>query len=109
MEKKCIFCEIVNGNIPKDFEYQDESIVAFKDIHPVAPIHILLVPKKHIEEFYTLEDYTILQAVHTVAKKLIKKNDLTLRGYKIEVNGGGAQLVNHLHFHLIGPVRKPTV
>lgn len=109
MENKCIFCEIVKGNIPKEFEYEDDLVVAFKDIHPVAPVHILIVPKKHIEEFYTLSDVSVLRAVHTAAKRLIENNDLTARGYRIEANGGGAQLVNHLHFHLVGPVRKPTV
>lgn len=99
----CIFCKIANKEIPKDFEHEDKNLVVFADIHPVAPVHLLFVPKKHIEDFTSpVEDKTYL-AIIAAIKKMIEKNNLMGKGYKIIVNGGGAQIINHLHFHLIGP------
>ena len=103
----CIFCKIASHEMPTQIQYEDDDIIAFNDIHPLAPVHILVVPKQHIDEFYSLKDTKVLDSVHKAIKKLICDNQLLDKGYKVEVNGGGAQLVNHLHFHLMGPTSKP--
>lgn len=101
--KNCIFCEIIKGKIPKDFRFKDENIVAFDDIHPVAKVHILFVPKNHIAAFENLTDDNILSSVRNGIQKIVEQTDLVGKGYKIVLNGGGGQVINHLHFHLIGP------
>lgn len=104
----CIFCKIANHEAEAAIVYEDDNVIAFKDIHPVAPIHFLVAPKKHVEDFYHLAEMDLFAAIQKALTKLIDENDLMNRGYKIEVNGGGAQIVNHLHFHLIGPVSRPA-
>jgi len=105
----CVFCRIVAKEIPATIEYEDEDVVAFKDIHPLAPVHILVIPQEHIREFVSVtDDKTYVAIMHALAI-VIKEKGLDAKGYKIEVNGGGAQLVDHLHFHLLGPVGKPAV
>ncbi len=99
----CVFCKIVSGEIPKEFKYQDDDIVAFDDLHPVAPVHLLIIPKKHIVDFFQNDDDKIHVAISRAIRHLIAKTRLDTRGYRIEVNGGGAQDIDHLHFHLFGP------
>jgi len=99
----CIFCKIIKGEIPTEFLYQDEEVVAFRDIKPSAPVHILIVPKKHIEDFIISKEF-IYNKMLKVAKKLIKKYNLDKIGYRLVVNGGGAALVPHLHIHLLGRI-----
>lgn len=99
----CIFCKIAKKEIPKDFKYEDEDILAFEDINPIAPIHLVIIPKKHIEDFLEFNDEKIQLAIINAIKKLIEKTGLKTQGYRIVVNGGGAQDVFHLHFHLYGP------
>jgi len=101
----CIFCKIAKGEIPKEFEYQDDKVMVFPDIHPAAPVHLLIVPREHIEDFYNISD-SIHLALSNVIKRMIEQNKLLDRGYRIVVNGGGAQIIQHLHFHLIGPVTQ---
>jgi histidine triad (HIT) family protein len=105
---KCIFCKIGSGEMGTEFLYEDEHVVAFSDIHPQAPIHQLVIPKQHVSEFSKLENDSVLSSVRKAIQYLITTNNLQDKGYKIEVNGGGAQLVDHLHFHLMGPMDKPT-
>jgi histidine triad (HIT) family protein len=102
----CIFCKIRDREIPKEFTYEDEDIMVFPDIHPLKPVHLLIIPKKHIEDFLHIEDETIMDKVRVVAQKMVKEQGLEDKGYRIVVNGGGGQLVPHLHFHLIGPTGK---
>lgn len=104
--KDCVFCKIVRGEIPKEFDYKDDNIMAFADIHPVKPIHILLVPKKHFEDIYSLNDPNVLSSMQKGVKKIVDEKGLVGKGFRIVTNGGGAQLINHLHFHLIGPVES---
>lgn len=101
----CIFCKIIKGDIPKEFDYQDDNVVVFADIHPASPVHLLIVPKKHIEDFFHVDDASHMAISHAI-KKLIDKHKLMGKGYKISVNGGGAQAINHLHFHLRAPMSK---
>jgi len=100
----CIFCKIINGQIPKEFDYEDDEIVAFGDIHPLSPIHLLIIPKEHIEDFFHAEGSAIL-AITNAIKHLVDKKKLMGQGYRISVNGGGAQDINHLHFHLRAPIK----
>ena len=104
--KKCVFCQIRDREIPKEFEYEDKDVMVFPDINPLKPIHILIVPKKHIKDFLDLDDRAILENVKTIAQKMIKKHGLANKGYRFHVNGGGAQLIDHLHFHIVGPIGR---
>ena len=105
MNNDCLFCKIANKIIPTKFEYEDEDVVAFNDIYPKAPVHILIIPKKHIESVKTLEetDKEVVGEMVLVTKKIAEDNDL--QGYKLIVNVGreGGQLVDHLHWHLVSP------
>ncbi len=107
--ENCIFCKIVRGELGTDVLYEDEKVIAFKDVHPQAKVHLLIIPKEHIKEFYELQDDSVLASVRKAVQTLIDENELMGNGYQIVVNGGGAQLVDHLHFHLMGPIAKPTV
>ncbi len=106
MAENCIFCKIINGELPADFVYKGENIVAFKDINPQAPIHILIVPKKHIRSINDIkeEDSSLLAEMIMVAKQLAKDLGTAESGYKLffNVEKGGGQLIFHVHLHLIG-------
>ena len=105
--KECIFCRIANKEITKEFTYEDGDFMVFPDINPVKPIHLLIVPKKHVEELLMIDDEEGLMSNMTkVIKKMIIDHKLEDRGYRVIVNGGGAQVINHLHIHLIGPLGK---
>lgn len=103
--EECIFCKIIKGEIPSSKLYEDEEILAFKDINPLAPVHILVIPKKHIEtaDDISEEDEATIGKIFTIIKKLAKENNLK-NGYRIINNCGedAGQQVKHLHFHLIG-------
>jgi len=95
VEKDCIFCKIVNGEIPTEFLYQDDKLVVFKDINPHAPVHILIVPKRHIRSINDLteEDREIISHMIMVGKDIAKKESVNSSGYKLLFNverGGGA-------------------
>ena len=101
----CIFCKIVKGEIKSDFVYEDDKIVAFKDIHPAAPTHILFVPKKHYATLNDIPDEdTIMSDITSAIRKIAKKLGLADRGYRVvtNVNREGGQVVFHLHVHMLG-------
>ncbi len=102
----CIFCKIRDKIIPKEFIYEDESVMVFPDIRPLHPIHLLIVPKKHIEDFLMINDEGLMMKLKKIIQEMIKKFGLEDKGYRLVVNGGGAQIINHLHFHLLGPLGK---
>jgi histidine triad (HIT) family protein len=102
----CIFCKIRDGIIEKEFDYQDDDVMVFPDINPLKPVHILVVPKKHVEDFLDFQDEKLYFKIKKVLEKVVKTQKLENKGYRISVNGGGAQLVNHLHFHVVGPIGK---
>lgn len=106
MSIDCIFCRIRDREIPKDFTYEDEEIMVFPDIHPAKPVHLLVVPKKHISDFLKLEESHILEKVKKAIQKMVREHKLEDKGYRLIVNGGGAQIIHHLHFHLMGPMGK---
>ena len=104
--ENCLFCKIAEGQIPSKIVYQDEDVVAFEDINPQAPHHILLIPRRHIPSIadLTSEDGHILTLLFAVANRLANKLGLAERGYRIVTNVGpdAGQTVFHLHFHLLG-------
>lgn len=102
--EKCVFCKIVKGEISKAFRYEDENIVAFDDLNPVKPVHMLFVPRVHIEDYTSPIDPKILASVQEGVRRIVDEKELLGKGYRVLVNGGGAQIINHLHFHLIGPI-----
>jgi histidine triad (HIT) family protein len=106
MMDDCPFCKIVAGQLPSKIVYQDEDVVAFEDIHPQAPHHILLIPRRHIASMADLaqEDASLLAILFTVAARLAHKLGLEERGYRFVTNVGpdAGQTVFHLHFHLLG-------
>jgi histidine triad (HIT) family protein len=102
----CIFCKIRDREIPKEFTYEDDDIMVFPDIHPVRPVHMLIVPKKHVEDFLDFNDESLMSKAKTVIDKIIRDTGLDKKGYRVGVNGGGAQLINHVHFHVSGPMDK---
>jgi len=102
----CIFCQIVAGKIASDLVYQDEEVVAFHDIHPQAPVHLLVIPKKHITSLTQLteEETPLVGHMVNIANQLAKREGISEKGYRLVVNCGqqGGQLVPHLHLHVLG-------
>ena len=102
----CIFCRIISGEIQSDILYQDDKAVAFRDVNPKAPVHLLVVPRKHIESVAELtEDETPISGhLVAVANRLAREAGISEKGYRLVVNCGpdGGQLVPHLHLHLLG-------
>jgi len=102
----CIFCQIVAGKIPSEILYQDEEIIAFRDINPLAPTHLLIIPKRHIPSLTHLSEAELPLIGHMVdiANQLAKGEGISESGYRLAMNCGkeGGQLVPHLHLHLLG-------
>lgn len=102
----CIFCKIISGEAPSETLYQDETVTVFRDIHPVAPVHLLVVPNKHIESMNELmmEDEMLAGHMLIVARQLAKQEGIADSGYRLIINTGydGGQVIYHLHLHLIG-------
>jgi histidine triad (HIT) family protein len=105
----CVFCKIVAGKVPATILYHDEQVTAFRDLHPVAPTHILIVPNKHILSVNELEpaDEALVGHIFSVARMLAERERIDSGGYRIINNTGvhGGQTVFHMHFHLIGGQR----
>jgi histidine triad nucleotide-binding protein 2 len=102
----CLFCKIIKGEIPSTKVYEDEFVYAFKDINPEAPVHILVVPKKHIESVNGIEevDENIIGKIFLAIKKIAKEQGVAESGYRVVSNCGkdAGQTVMHLHFHILG-------
>lgn len=102
----CLFCKIINGDIPSTKVYEDELVYAFRDIEPQAPTHILIIPKEHIASANELteENASVVGHVFAVAAKIAKEEGIAEGGYRIVNNCGedGGQTVKHLHFHMLG-------
>ena len=106
MADNCIFCKIANGEIPSNFVYEDEQVAAFKDLNPVAPVHVLIVPKEHklnLSE-YGETDEQLLGHILVVAARIARELGLEESGYRVITNAGpdAGQSVMHTHFHLLG-------
>jgi len=106
MTTNCLFCKIANKEIPNEFVYEDDQVVAFNDIDPKAPHHILIIPRKHIATLNdtTEEDTQLLGHLFQVAKKLAAELGLAEEGYRtlLNCNRAGGQAVFHIHLHLLG-------
>lgn len=100
----CIFCKIAKKEIPKEFTYEDDDVMVFPDIYPIKPIHLLIVPKKHIPEFLHVKKNDIYTKIFSVVQKMIKASGLNSKRHRITINGGGLQDIDHLHVHLTGPM-----
>lgn len=102
----CLFCGIIKGDVPGQIVYQDESVVAFKDIRPRAPVHLLIVPRKHIATLLDLgrEDRGLIGDIFSVAARLARDHGVAEKGFRVTTNCGPAagQSVYHIHFHLMG-------
>lgn len=101
----CLFCKIIKGEIPSTKVYEDEDILVFNDINPAAPIHILVIPKKHIESLAHMqkEDEAIVGKIYGVINKIAEEKGFKDNGYRVIVNCGkdAGQEVMHLHFHVL--------
>jgi len=106
MEKDCLFCQIIRGDKPADFLYKDESLVVFKDIYPHAPVHLLIVPRRHIRSVneVTEQDGDIISQMILKGREMAKEVAVARSGYKLlfNVERGGGQVIFHLHLHLLG-------
>ena len=102
----CIFCKIIAGKVPSQILYQDEQVIAFRDISPQAPVHVLIIPKKHIPTIAHLSEADASLAGHMIitANQLAKKEGIAEKGYRLAISCGkeGGQVVPHLHLHLLG-------
>lgn len=100
----CLFCHIVSGEIPKDFRYQDDTIVAFDDIHPKAPVHILVIPRQHVARVQELSDPTLAGRLLLAVRRVARDAGIADSGFRITVNCGpdGGEEVPHLHIHVLG-------
>ncbi len=101
----CVFCKIIKGEIPTNKVYEDEEILAFYDINPAAPIHILVIPKKHIDCIAHLkkQDEALIGKIYGVINKIAEDKGFKEQGFRVIVNSGedGGQEVMHLHFHIL--------
>lgn len=111
MADDCIFCKIIKGNIPSDKVYEDDELYGFRDINPLAPVHILLIPKQHIDSLAEAgeQHLPLLGRMQSVAAELARKEGISESGYRtvINTNPEGGQIVFHLHLHLIGGKKLP--
>ncbi len=106
----CIFCMIAKGDIPSTKVYEDDKILAFKDINPMAPVHVLVIPKLHIEscDFVSADNSDYVKHIFEKIPEIAKAAGLT-NGYRVITNCGedGCQSVKHLHFHILGGTKLP--
>jgi len=102
----CVFCKIASGELPSPFLYQDKEVVAFPDLHPQAPVHVIIIPQKHIQSLNQLADDEMPLLFHMIkaAQQVAKDKGIFDKGYKLVINTGkeGGQVIQHLHLHLLG-------
>ncbi|RKD27610.1 histidine triad (HIT) family protein [Caminicella sporogenes DSM 14501] len=103
---ECVFCKIVNKEIPSEIVYEDDKIIAFKDINPIAPVHVLFIPKNHIASLNDIdnENADVISHIFIKIREMVKELGISDEGYRVVSNCGalGGQTVDHIHFHLIG-------
>ncbi|MEA3465394.1 MAG: histidine triad nucleotide-binding protein [Thermodesulfobacteriota bacterium] len=102
----CLFCKIASGEILADKVYEDDQVVVFKDIDPQAPVHLLIIPRKHIASINDMvsEDSALIGHIHLIAVHIAKKFQIGETGFRLvnNCNDDGGQVVDHLHYHLLG-------
>ncbi|MBM3263956.1 MAG: histidine triad nucleotide-binding protein [candidate division Zixibacteria bacterium] len=103
---ECLFCRIAKGELPVPFLHEDEEVVAFADIHPQAPVHVLLIPRRHVATVAEIgtEDETLMDRLTRAANRIAREKGIDRSGYRLVVNcnAEGGQTVFHLHMHLLG-------
>ncbi len=99
----CIFCKIIRGELPTTKQYEDDTVLVIEDIHPAAPVHLLVMPKQHVRDIVEADE-AMLNNLLRVVKKMI--SDKRIVNHRIVANGRGAQVIEHLHIHLMGGVDK---
>ena len=106
MKQSCLFCRIIGQDTPSEYVHEDDLVVAFKDLRPQAPVHVLICPRKHIATLNDLtpEDSALVGHVFQVAKKLARQFEIDEKGYRtvFNVNAGAGQSVYHIHLHVLG-------
>jgi histidine triad (HIT) family protein len=106
----CVFCGIVEKSQPADMVYEDDDLIVFKDIHPKAPVHVLLVPKQHIATVNDLEEQhtALMGKLFLIAKRLAEQWSIAQQGYRltVHVGRGGGQIIDHIHMHLLSGWRR---
>ena len=109
MEDDCIFCKIIRGEIPATVVYEDDNVIAFKDVQPIAPIHDLVVPKTHVKNLMEVEDSSMLDNLLKGVKEVAKVEGLEEKGFRVITNIGedAGQAVMHLHIHVVGGTKLP--
>ena len=102
----CLFCKIDRGDVPAEKVYEDDRVFAVKDINPQAPVHLLIIPKKHFSTVLEIqkEDHELIGSIYSIANRLAKNNGLDQTGFRVVVNCGAeaGQSVFHIHYHLLG-------
>jgi len=102
----CLFCKIAKGEIPGDIVYETDEIIAFNDINPQAPVHVLIIPKRHMDNVLEFDsnDGKLLVEITKAVNHIVEQNNLKENGFRVVTNTGsdGGQAVFHLHFHLLG-------
>ncbi len=105
----CLFCKIIKGEIPSDKVYENDYVLAFNDIHPVAPVHVLVIPKIHIKDYNGLNEENIeyIAKVQLAIKEVAKICNISENGFRVICNTGenGGQVVKHMHFHVVGGIK----
>lgn len=111
MEENCVFCKIVRGEIPATKVFENEHVIAIRDINPKARVHILVIPKKHIRSInqLTAEDTPLLGEVFSAIRRVAEQEGIAESGYSTLINTGhdGGQTVFHIHFHILGGEKMP--
>ena len=106
MEHDCLFCKIANGDSPGEFLFENEDLIVIRDLYPQAPVHLLVIPKKHIRSINDITDQesNIVSSMIVTAREMAKKENVSESGYKLifNVEKGGGQVIFHLHMHLMG-------
>ncbi len=107
----CIFCQLAGGDGPATYVHQDDRVVVIEDLHPVAPTHVLIIPREHFDTVRDVRDPALLGHLFAVAHRVADERGISQAGYRLVVNIGrdGGQTVNHLHLHLVGgrPMKWP--
>lgn len=100
----CLFCKIVSGDVPADIVLDNESVIAFRDVNPQAPTHILVIPKKHVNGIHAADSSDDLQGILLAAAQIARDEGIETAGYRLVINSGrhAGQTVAHLHLHILG-------
>lgn len=100
----CIFCKIIKKEISASLVYEDEDVLAFNDVNPQAPVHILVIPKKHAANITELADFPVIGKIYQIIRRLAAEKGIDQAGFRVVLNHGrqAGQAVEHLHFHLLG-------